>query len=170
MTRADFDLRALWDALDRERRSRDLSWTAVAREVDRFVTVGRPIAASTIAGLKHRAVGEGDGLLQMILWLRRTPESFVPDLGDSDAERFQLPRVAADQILRWDTAALHAALNAQRRARGLTWKQVADEVGQCTPRMLTSLANGGRIGFPGVMRLVRWLGKPAAHFTRAAPG
>ena len=67
MTPADFDLHALFDALDQERRSRDLSWAAVAREVNRFVTAGHPIAASTITGLKHKAAGEGDGILQMLL-------------------------------------------------------------------------------------------------------
>ena len=104
----------------------------------------------------------------MLLWLGRTPEHFVPDIADADAERFRLPEVAADRILRWDTAALYAALNAERIARGLTWTAVARETGGCTPAMLTTLAKGGRIAFPLVMRIVRWLGRPAARFTRAA--
>ena len=52
---------------------------------------GHPIATSTITGLKDKAVGEGDGILAMLLWLRRTPESFVPGFEDADAERYRLP-------------------------------------------------------------------------------
>jgi len=168
MTQADFDLRALWEALDQQRRARSMTWAAVAREVNRFVTVGHPMSASTISGLKEKPWAEGDGILQMLLWLGHTPESFVPDLAGGDAERFRLPEVAEDRILRWDTAALHGAMNAERNARGLTWQGVAQEIGGYTPGMLTRLAKGGRIGCPGVMRIVRWHGEPAARFTRAA--
>jgi len=59
-------------------------------------------------------------------------------------------------------------LDAQRTARGLTWPQVADEIGGVAPGGLTRLANGGRVGFPEVMRIFRWLGRPAASFTREA--
>jgi hypothetical protein len=167
---ADFDLKALYDALDEQRRSREMSWAAVAREVNRFHTEGHPIATSTITSLKDKAAGEGDGILQMLLWLRRTPESFVPGFEGADDERYRLRELPREQLLRWDTRALHAAMNAQRRARRMTWKQVAQEIGGFTPGMLTNLAKGGRIGFPGVMRIVRWLGQPAAAFTRAAGG
>jgi hypothetical protein len=34
--------------------------------------------------------------------------------------------------------------------------------------MLTTLARGPRIGFPRVMRLVRWLDRPAVTFTGIA--
>src|SRR6476619_3392555 len=124
---ADFDLKALYDALDQRRASLDMSWAAATRAINRHSTDGHPIATSTIAGLKTRAVVEGDGVLQMLLWLGRTPESFVPGLAEVDAERYQLQRVAATQILRWDTQALYAAMDEQRQARGLAWKDVAGE-------------------------------------------
>lgn len=50
----------------------------------------------------------------------------------------------------------------------MTWKQVAQEIGGCTPGMLTNLSKGSRVGFPGVLRLIRWLDQPAARFTRVA--
>ena len=164
----DFDLKALFNALDEQRRSREMSWAAVMREINHFKMEGHPIATSSITGLKDKAVAEGDGILQMLLWLRRTPESFVPGLPGADAERFRLRAVGKEQTLRWDTKALHSALNDQRQARGMTWKQVAQEMGGFTPGMLTNLAKGGRAGFPGVMRIVRWLGQPATTFTRAS--
>jgi len=168
MTQADFDLKALYDALDKQRSSRQMTWVGVMQEINRFKTERHPIATSTIRGLENKSVAEGDGILQMLLWLRRTPESFVPGFANADDERFRLQEVSTDQTLRFDTKALHSALNAQREARQMTWTQVAREVGGHTPAMLTNLSKGGRIGFPGVMRIVRWLDKPAAAFTRAA--
>jgi len=164
----DFSLEALHEALDQQRRARGLSWAGATGEINRFKTSGHPIAISTITGLKKKAAGEGDGILQMLLWLCRTPESFVPGFVDAEAERFQLRQVHVEQTLRWDAKALHAALNAQREAGGMTWSQVAQELGGFTSAMLTNLANGGRVGLPGVMRIVGWLGRPAATFTRVA--
>jgi len=168
MAELDFDLRALYDALDEQRRSRGLSWSAATKEINRFKAALHPIATSTVTGLKSKALGEGDGILQMLRWLDRTPESFVPGFSKADAKRFRLPQLGEEQILRFDTRALHSALDLQRRDRDMTWKDVAAEVGGFTPSMLANLAKGGRTTFPGVMRIVRWLDKPAAIFTRAS--
>lgn len=168
MGRADFDLRALYDALDEQRRRREMSWASVTREVNHFKTAGHPIATSTITGLKNKAAAEGDGVLQMLLWLGRTPESFVPGMEEADAARFRLPEPGGGQVLRWDTKALYSAMNCRREAEETSWQQVAQQVGGFTPRMLTNLAEGGRAGFPGVMRIVRWLRQPAATFTRVS--
>jgi hypothetical protein len=165
---SEFDLRALYDAIDQRRRSRRLSWTEVANEVNHFRTGGHPIAPSTIRGLESKAVAEGDGVLQMLLWLGRTPESFVSGVDDADAGPYRIEHPGPGRLLRWDAKALYSALNAQRQARGLTWGMVAQQVGGFTPGMLTRLANGGRVGFPGVMRIVQWLERPAAAFMRAS--
>jgi hypothetical protein len=168
MSPRDFDTRALFDALDEQRRARDLTWTAVAREVNRHRTTRRPIAVSTITGLKQKPGGEGDGILQMLLWLGRPPESFVPGHQQANADECRLPEITTGQILRWDTKALHAALDARRRERQLTWAELARDIGGFTPNMLTDLSKGGRVGFPRVMRLVAWLDRPAVTFTRIA--
>ena len=165
----DFNLRALYDALDEQRRARNMSWTAVAGEVNCFRTKLRPIAVSTITSLRKKPVGEGDGILQMLLWLGRTAESFVPGISAADSAPYRLPELRTGQILRWDTRALFDAVSAERVTRQLTWTELAREVGGFTPSMLTNLSKGGRIGFPRVMRLVRWLGRPAVSFTRIAP-
>jgi hypothetical protein len=165
---ADFDLFALYEAVDNRRRERKISWTSVAKEVNRSRTTRHPIAVSTITGLRHKPAGEGDGILQVLLWLGRTPESFVSNTKDSDSERFRLPTLTTGQILRWDTHALFLELNAQRLERQLTWPGVARELRGFTAGMLTNLSKGGRIGFPRVMRLVQWLDKPAVTFTRIA--
>lgn len=167
MPQSNVELKALYDALDRQRRERGLSWAAVTREINGFKTGGHPLATSTITGLNSRTVAEGDGILQMLLWLGRSPESFVPGVKEADSERFRLREPGGDRILRWDTKALHSALNAERQARGMTWREVAPQIGGFTPAMLSNLAKGGRVGFPGVMRIVGWLGQPASAFTRA---
>jgi hypothetical protein len=79
-----------------------------------------------------------------------------------------LPHVESDRILRFDAVAIYKALDAQRATRGLSWPQVAREIGGIAPGSLTRLANGGRVGFPEVMRIFRWLGRSAASFTREA--
>ena len=56
------------------------------------------------------------------MWLERAPESFIPGF-DFDEESARLPRPTTKH-LRWDTKAIHAAVNA-RRGRSLPKKQAA---------------------------------------------
>jgi transcriptional regulator with XRE-family HTH domain len=62
-----------------------------------------------------------------------------------------------------DVAALHAALDAERRARDMSWRQLAREVG-VSPSTLTRLANGQRPDVDAFAALVHWLGMPAERF------
>jgi hypothetical protein len=165
---ADFDFRALYAALDEQRRARQLTWTALTAEVNRHRTDGRPISPSTIKSLETKPDGEGDGIIQMLIWLRRTPESFVHGAVDPHSPCFTQPDLSPGKILRWDTRALFAALDEYRRAQSLTWAELARAIPGFTPAMLQNLDKGGRIGLRGVMRLARFLGQPAASFTRAA--
>ena len=80
----------------------------------------------------------------------------------------ELPGAGPSQILRFDTAAIHAVLDAKRREQGMTWSEVVREIPGFTASMLTNLANGPLIGFPRVMALPQWLGRPASDFVRAA--
>jgi hypothetical protein len=106
-------------------------------------------------------------VLQVLRWLRRTPESFLAGRDQTPALGEALPEVGPAQILRFDTAAIHAALDAQRREQGMTWSEVAGELPGFTPNMLTNLANGPLIGFPRVMALTQLLGRPPSDFVRA---
>ena len=168
MSQPDFDLRALYDAIDERRRMRGLSWAAVAREMSRGAPPRPAIAASTISGLRDATPAEGDGVLQMLLWLGRAPESFIPGFPEVDAARCRLTDPGDGRILRWDPEAIHSALDAKRHAAGLTWQDLGRAIGGISPAMLTNLAKGGRVSFPGVMRIVRWLGQPATTLTRVS--
>jgi len=73
----------------------------------------------------------------------------------------------ADPSTDFEAAALFTSLDELRRSRGLTWREVANGIG-LSPGILTGIAKAQRVGFPHVMRIVRWLGRPAASFTRAS--
>jgi hypothetical protein len=170
MQSPDFSIAALYAALDAQRQARGLSWQQVAREISpQFGRApARPISPSTLTGMPTRAVLEGDGVLQMLRWLRRTPESFVPGCDETTAAGATLPDVGPSQILRFDTRKMYAALDARRVEQGMTWTQVASEIGGVNAASLTRLSKGERTGFPQVMRIARWLGRPIAWFTRAS--
>lgn len=164
---AEFDIEALHTALDQSRVAKGLSWTGVATEIkDQFRDMAATFSVSTLRGMRQRGAVEADGVLQMLLWLRRTPESFVSGDSKTGAKDDSLPEVGTDRILRFDTAAIYAKLEIERDDRGLTRQQVADEIGGLNASSLTGMSKGGRTSFPKIMRILGWLGRPAASFTR----
>jgi len=68
-------------------------------------------------------------------------------------------------VIRFDSAALWRALDAQREARGLTWSQVAAETGVSTAT-LTRTRRGGRMEVDGVLAMTAWLDRTVESFTR----
>lgn len=64
---------------------------------------------------------------------------------------------------RMDARRLYEALDAQRKARGLSWRQLADESG-VSPSLLSRMGNGHRPDLDGFIALVQWLGAPAEDF------
>jgi hypothetical protein len=152
-------------ALDAAREARGLSWVALLKEINLPFegTPSIPISLSTIRGMTRKRSVTSGVVLQILRWLERAPESFLS--GDGAAGE-ALPEPGAGRILRFDTSALHAALDAERRRRGLTWKQAAAELPGFSDSMLTNLATGPLIGFPRVMLLTQWVGQPAVRFVR----
>ncbi|WAL65365.1 helix-turn-helix transcriptional regulator [Amycolatopsis cynarae] len=64
---------------------------------------------------------------------------------------------------RLDTGRLYAALDAQREARGLSWRQLAAEAG-VSASLVSRMGNGHRPDLDGFIALVQWLGMPAETF------
>ncbi|CAL9610423.1 helix-turn-helix domain-containing protein [Nocardiopsis dassonvillei] len=62
-----------------------------------------------------------------------------------------------------DVEALYAALDAQRRSKDLSWRQLAKEIG-VSPSLLSRLSNGLRPDVDSFATLVNWLGVPAEQF------
>jgi hypothetical protein len=170
-SRNDFDLTALYKALEAQREARGLTWQQATREINRQAEgqkTSRALSASTVKGLPKRIAAEGDGVLQMLRWLNRSPESFIAGYNPiADETTTSLPEVPPNKVLRFDTKSLYEALNNHRLARGMTWKQLASEIGGTNPESLQYLAHGGRTWFPMVTRITQYLGQPAARFTRA---
>jgi hypothetical protein len=116
----DFNLAALPDVLDRQRRNRALTWQGVARGI------WNQSERSTLTGTAKPGDTTCQHALFMLRWLGRTPESFPPSSTD-DAKMTPLPFAGPDQWLRWDPRKLYAALDSERRERSLTWPQLARE-------------------------------------------
>jgi transcriptional regulator with XRE-family HTH domain len=64
---------------------------------------------------------------------------------------------------RIDVQGLYAALDAERTARDLSWRQLAKEIG-VSPSLLSRLGNELRPDADGFATLVRWLDIPAEQF------
>jgi TfoX N-terminal domain len=170
---AEFDAGALWRALDAQRRTGGLSWTGVATEMWELSAElnGRrhdhPISASTMANMSKRGDVGCQHALFMLRWLGHPPDRFLRANGARVVEE-PLPAAGPDRRLRWDLKRLYAALDAERRERQLTWVNLAQEL-RCTPSQLTGIRTA-RFGMSMsvAMRVVQWLGRPAADFVYAA--
>lgn len=160
---ADFDVRGLWDAIDAERRARGIRWRRVLEEMA-VPGVEHPMSLSTIQNLRRLDTVTCQHALGMIGWLRRTPESFVPEF---NGRGVPLPLGAPERLLRWNMRAFADAVTAQRQRRGLTWADVAREL-DCSVSQVAGLS---RLRYGTSMRLAmritRWLDRPAADFVIA---
>jgi hypothetical protein len=164
-----FDIQALYEALDRERQARGLSWRVLAAQINEpfKYTTSIPISEQTIKTMTRKQSVASAVVLQVLRWLGRAPESFLAGRKETATPEEYLPHAGHDRILRFDTEAIYTALDGERRKRGLTWVELSRELPGFTPGMLSNLANGPLIGFPRVMFLTQWLGRPAAAFVRA---
>lgn len=68
-------------------------------------------------------------------------------------------------VLRFDTRALYQALDAQRKARSMSWRQVANEIG-VSAATIARTERGGRLEVDGMLQMVAWLGCPVESFAR----
>jgi transcriptional regulator with XRE-family HTH domain len=62
-----------------------------------------------------------------------------------------------------DVVALHAALDAARESRNLSWRQLAREI-EVSPSTMSRLANGLKPDVNAFAAMVRWLNLPAERF------
>lgn len=63
----------------------------------------------------------------------------------------------------FDIEGFHAALDAQRAAKGLNWKEVAEQSG-VSPSTLTRMSQGRRPDVDGLALLLAWSGLDASDF------
>jgi hypothetical protein len=151
---ADFDMSALYDAVDAQREARSLSWSDVLRELNQVFEdkPSLPFAMSTIRGIRDKRSVTSAVILQLLRWLDRSPETFIRHAVPV-SESVALPKISTTAVLRVDTKALHAALDKTRIDRGMTWREVASQLADTQAPMLTNLAKGPLIGFPQLTRI-----------------
>jgi hypothetical protein len=104
--------------------------------------------------------------LYLLRWLGQAPEAFLtgPAL---DVGNVRLPDPGPDSRLRWDLAQLHAALNFERQRKGLTWAELAGQIG-CTRSWLTNMRTARMADMALTMRVTQRLRRPAAEFSHAS--
>ena len=66
---------------------------------------------------------------------------------------------------RFDSKALHEAIDKQRKVRDMTWTDVSREIGVGTST-ITGTRKGGRMEVDGMLAMVDWLGVPVETFVR----
>lgn len=173
MALATFDFPAFVAAFDGERTSHDLGWYDLADALwaqSDLLNAQRPQDHPMCGGAIGRLPARGETSCQYALfllrWLDRPPEDFLA--GEVvDVGKVRLPKAGPDQRLRFDLPALHGAINGERRAREMTWAQLADVVG-CTPVRLTNLRTAKQADLALVMRVLQWLARPSSDFIHAA--
>ena len=173
MKAGDFDVGALFDALDLRRSTSGWSWRQLVDAIwaesaelnDR--RHDHPIAVATVTGMRKRNDVSCQHALFMLRWLGRAPEEFIADPAAGTAGS-GLPTAGPDRRLRWDLGALYEAMDARRRHENLTWNALAALLG-CTPSQLTGIKRARfAIGMRLAMRITQWIGRPAAEFIDAA--
>lgn len=168
-----FDTSALYRALDARRTELGLSWNGVARQIwelscdlnDR--RRDHPISASTLTNMAKNPRTSCQHALFILRWLGRTPESFLQDAVGDD-RGFALPDAGPDRRLRWALKLLYATMDEKRQQEELTWSVLAALLG-CNPNQLTALRTATfATGMDVAMRIVQWIGRPAADFVYPA--
>jgi hypothetical protein len=71
--------------------------------------------------------------------------------------------------MRFDARVLYETMDAQRCARGRSWRKVAQEIGGISPSTLTRTKLGGRMKADGMLAMCRWVGRTAESFLRYKP-
>lgn len=167
-----FDFAAFTTALDTQRVQGNLGWYDLADQVwDQSVSLNaqrpqdHPMCGGAIGRLSARGETSCQYALFLLRWMGRAPEEFLT--GDVvDVGKVHLPKAGPDKRLRWDLPVLHAAVNDERRAREMTWAQLADVIG-CTPSRLTNLRGAKQADLALVMRVTQWLARPSTDFISA---
>jgi hypothetical protein len=150
-----------------------LSWNLVLRELwamtpdlNESRPDDHPFSMSPITRLRRGGAISCQHALFLLRWLEAPPERFV--VGAPAVRDASLPASGPGRRLRWSLRRLYDALDAERRARQLTWSELATVLG-CSPSQLTGLRTARyATGMGLAMRITGWLGRPAADFIYAA--
>ena len=164
-----FDFSAFTLALNARRRELGRDWGQLADDLwnqsaglNTDLDEGHTMCGGALSRLPDRNDTSCQYAMFALRWMNQAPEDFlvgpVIDVGDT-----RLPEAGPDRRLRWDLGELYAAVDLQRRGRGLTWAALADAV-DCSPSRLTNLRTARQADLALVVRLTQWLRRPAVDF------
>ena len=156
---ATFDVQSLWDAMNAKRRKSGYTESEMMEALNRVNNQRVPMALETVKNMVRRRDTTCQHALHMLRWLDRTPESFLTN-AQQDAP---LP-FSSEKRLYWSMPALGEAVDKEKKSRGLTWQQVADEL-DCTRNQasgIRKLRYGMSVHL--AMRITLWLGRPSTEF------
>ena len=157
-----FDYQALHRALNERRKGLGLSWNQLATQLR--------IAPQTLHRTEKGGPMEADGIRTMVSWLGLAPEFFVrARTGGRVPKAMRCLPTAGPGLRRFDKKALVAAIEAKRDSLGLSWNQVAAQMGGVSLRMLKDLARGGRSSMDFAVTAAGWLGQSIETFTYESP-
>lgn len=146
------DTAALQRALDTERVARGMTWAALAREAH--------VSVASMRTMTRGAAIEADAVVLMLQWLQRRCDEFVVRPRNGAARRSK--RVAGPPVpplyARFDTIALHTALDRARKKRRLEWDAVADELG-VSRGVIARFTLGGRTHVNLMIAAADWAGE-----------
>jgi hypothetical protein len=170
--RAVFDGPALIAALDRKRAAEGQRWQQLAVTLwDQSselndVLGDAPLCPGALQRTARRGTMSCQYALSLLRWIDMRPEDFlVGAVVEVDAAR--LPDASPSQRLRWVLPDVYAALDAERRSRGLTWVALGEQLG-CTPSRLTNLKTARLADMGLVMSVLQWIPAPSHRFIVAA--
>lgn len=147
------DLSALLHALDAERLARGMTWAAIAGAVH--------VSVATLRAMPARGNVEADAAVLILQWLgRRCAEFTVHPPRATQGRTRRVREVPVPPLFaRFDTIALHAALDRVRGERGLAWDQVAAELG-VSASVIARFRKGGRTNANLMVAAADWAGEP----------
>ena len=158
MNRYKFNYKKLNRELDKKRKKKNLTWTAVGQELR--------ITPSTLKRTETGKPMEADGIRAMVAWLNFAPEDFVDSLhGSTVPPSMKCVPIADNKLRRFDKKALFRTLNIKRQANNLSWQEVAKEIGNVSIAMLKNLSKGGRISIDLAVSITGWLGESIESLT-----
>ncbi len=147
------DLHALLHALDAERVARGMTWAALAAAVH--------VSVATLRSMPARGNVEADATVLGLQWLgRRCAEFTVHPPRTATGRTRRVREVPVPPLYaRFDTIALHEALDRVRGERGLAWDQVAADLGVSTG-VIARFRKGGRTNGNLMVAAADWAGEP----------
>ncbi len=160
---ANFDFAKLWDAMEAKRKQKNFTERQMMDDLNVVNNQAHlsPISLATLKGIMERNTTTCQHALHMCRWVNKTLESFLEGKEESEPLPF-----SSEGRLYWSMPKLADALKTYKDQRGISWKELAQEL-DCSPGQLSGLhkATYG-INIHLAMRITQLIGRKSVDFIR----